>query len=74
MANVRIAEVNIDMLLGDGSYLGQLLNVNGASELSLVEESEGQTIPEVLRGIADNIEAAAAREFDPRRRRPGTSS
>jgi hypothetical protein len=66
----RIVEVQIDMLAEDGSYIGRLYNVNGADALSEVESCEGQSIPETLRCIADAIEAAAAREFDPRRPRP----
>jgi len=70
---VRIAEVNIDMSLADGSYMAVLMNINGASELSEVESFYGgETIPQCLREVADRIEAAARREFDPRRKRPGT--
>lgn len=72
MGAVRISEVNIDMLTDDGSYYASLYNVNAANYLSEVEGCQGDTIPEVLRGIADRIEAAALKEFDPRRRRPGT--
>jgi len=73
MAHVRIAEVNIDMLLSDGTYVAKLLNINGGNELSQIEEwYAADNIPAALRGVADQIEAAALHEFRADRKRPGT--